>query len=62
MDTIDASNLDTDFLGHSYFADQKSVIADMRSLLIEGLPAKKRFGLNQIKTQTGSYWEFRLGM
>jgi len=62
VDTIDASQLDTDFLGHSYFGDHKSIVSDIFNLLHYNLPSDKRFGLFQIKIDKGTYWEFKLGM
>ncbi len=41
IDTIDASAVDTDFLGHSYFADEKKLLEDIRQL-IAGAAAELR--------------------
>jgi len=42
IETIDASNTDTDLVGHSYYGDRRSVIADMSYLVNEDLSAGKR--------------------
>ncbi len=42
LDTIDASNLSTDFIGHSYYADSASVLGDLRSLILSRKRAEER--------------------
>jgi len=44
MDTIDASEVDTSFLGHSYYGDDRSVVTDLFSVL-RGLKPTERFHL-----------------
>ncbi len=58
MDTIDASKVSTDFLGHSYFADHSSVISDIYYLL-RGIDVHKRHMLRPKETSAGVYWEFQ---
>ena len=53
LETIDATAVDHGFLGHGYFADQRSLLTDIGILLREGLTAKQR-GLVDEKT----YWAF----
>ena len=53
LDTIDASAVDTGFLGHGYFAEKRSLITDLRLLLHNGMPPKDR-GLTEAK----DYWLF----
>lgn len=55
LDTIDASAVDTGFLGlgHSYFSEQRSLITDLRLLLYKSLTPKDR-GLTAAK----NYWLF----
>lgn len=55
IDTIDVSALDTGFLGHSYVADNTSVITDM-FYLIAGVPAVKRVCLSAANFENLSYW------
>jgi hypothetical protein len=38
MDSIDASAVDTDLVGHSHYGDNNSVVPDLYYLLHEGLP------------------------
>jgi esterase/lipase superfamily enzyme len=61
MDTIDVTALDTDFLGHSYYGDNRSVISDI-FYLIRGHAAKERHGLRKALTNNPnnlSYWKFQ---
>lgn len=57
METIDATELNTSLfsLGHSYFADQRSVIADIGILLDNDIGASHR-GLYQPPNK--QYWDF----
>jgi RNA polymerase sigma factor (TIGR02999 family) len=59
VDTIDASAIDTDFLGHAYFSDTWPLLADMYSLLFKDEPPQRRFGLVEMKHQLGRYHAFR---
>ncbi|MDA3963027.1 MAG: alpha/beta hydrolase [Planctomycetota bacterium] len=56
MDTIDASDVDTSFIGHSYYGDQRSVLSDMYYLMRFALPPSERHGLQAITDLNGSYW------
>jgi esterase/lipase superfamily enzyme len=59
IDTIDASAINGDILGHSYIASNRIVLADFSSVLL-GKPASLRFGLEQASnSQGGLYWVFR---
>jgi esterase/lipase superfamily enzyme len=57
LDSIDASTVDTSFLGHSYFADNRSVISDIYHLIRNSLPPGKR-GLRSRESRTGQFWAF----
>jgi esterase/lipase superfamily enzyme len=59
IDSIDATRLETDFLGHSYYGDNVSVISDFYSVLRHGHPPSARFGLRGIPRNSPQYWEFR---
>jgi esterase/lipase superfamily enzyme len=59
IDTIDATRVDTGFLGHSYFADNRSILADFFHLFRYDLPAQDRFGLQQKRWNQLSYWVFK---
>jgi esterase/lipase superfamily enzyme len=58
METIDASKVATDFIGHSYYGDKDSVLADLFYLFREGMPASKRFGMMPMKKGKFEYWLF----
>ena len=58
VDTIDASAIRTDFVGHSYYADSDSVLGDLRDLMLHGKRPDKRSRLSPVKTKDGRYWTF----
>jgi esterase/lipase superfamily enzyme len=58
METIDASAVDTSFLGHSYFSENRSVLSDIFYLIRDGKPADQRFALKLMQTSSGRYWVF----
>jgi esterase/lipase superfamily enzyme len=59
MDTIDATDVDSDFPGHSYFGESASVVADMFYLIREGKRPPQRFGLMPVDAPAGRFWKFR---
>ena len=56
VDTIDASEVDTSFMGHSYFGDNKSILADLFRLFKDGSPPNKRFCLRPREFNNLCYW------
>ncbi len=58
LDTIDVTNVDTSFMGHSYFGDNKSIITDIYYLIKEAKPAKERFPLKKEQKDNLIYWIF----
>ncbi|WP_342244548.1 alpha/beta hydrolase [Pseudomonas sp. OTU5201] len=58
IETIDASLIKTGFLGHSYYGDSDSLIADMYVLFGDGKRASDRFRLKKYSTDAGDYWKF----
>jgi esterase/lipase superfamily enzyme len=58
MDTIDASRVDTDWIGHGYIATTKQVIDDLFMLLRHDLPPADR-NLEQVKKGDLVYWALR---
>jgi esterase/lipase superfamily enzyme/nucleoid DNA-binding protein len=58
IETIDASAVDTNLVGHFYYGDNRSVLSDVFQLLRDGRPPKERFGLQVRHSATGSYWVF----
>ncbi|WP_298772401.1 alpha/beta fold hydrolase [uncultured Shewanella sp.] len=59
IETIDATSVETGFLGHSYYADERSLIADMFYIIHNNLRAKERAGLLEQVSDDGVYWIFR---
>jgi esterase/lipase superfamily enzyme len=57
LDTIDASRLDTGFLGHGYYAESKVVIDDLFMLLRRSLSPRER-NLRAAMRGTRPYWVF----
>ena len=54
MDTIDASAIDTDFLGHSYFSDNWPLLSDIHALIGDDTPVQLRFGLVAKESVSGA--------
>lgn len=62
IDTVDVSQVDTSLLGHSYFGDNCSVIADMKNLLRGRKPPHQRAPLTKKEKRPGLlYWVFPAG-
>jgi esterase/lipase superfamily enzyme len=59
VDTIDASAIKTEFMGHSYFGASDSVISDLFYLVRNGTPPGARARLLERQRYGASYWEFR---
>lgn len=59
IETIDATFVDTSFLGHSYFAESRSVLSDIFNLVHNGERPDRRFGLRGVDDQAGRHWEFK---
>jgi esterase/lipase superfamily enzyme len=58
IDTIDVSSVDTDFLGHSYYGDNRSVLSDLFNLIRTGASPEGRFGLREAWRGSARYWIF----
>ena len=58
MDSVDATGVDTSFLGHSYFGSDKSVLTDLYYAL-QGESASERKATIKL-AGTGTYYEFVL--
>jgi esterase/lipase superfamily enzyme len=56
--TIDATNIETDFLSHSYFSDSPTVLSDISYLIKKELKPTERSFLKRKDSIKGSYWEF----
>lgn len=61
VDAIDASAVDTNFLGHSYFSDSYPLLSDIHSILFRDDPPGARFGLQEMLHADGKYFAFRPG-
>lgn len=59
VDTIDATAVDTEWLGHSYYGDNRSVLSDIFSLIRTGDPPDKHFGMHSANLNQMTYREFR---
>jgi esterase/lipase superfamily enzyme len=59
IETIDASNVETAFWGHSYYGDEPTIISDIYYLIFRRLRAEKRFGLSEIRSAIGRYWKVK---
>jgi esterase/lipase superfamily enzyme len=57
LDSVDASEVDTSFLGHSYFGDERSVVSDILLMLRNGLGPRDR-GLRPRECSAGKFWIF----
>ena len=60
IDTIDASEVKADFLGHSYYGSSESVISDLYKLILKEKPPGQR-GLDECELSGEVYWEFKRG-
>jgi esterase/lipase superfamily enzyme len=59
LDTIDVSNVDTSFWGHSYFAEKRTVISDLFYLIRDGKGPDERHSLEPRTCPRGQYWAFK---
>ncbi|MDA8746025.1 alpha/beta hydrolase [Rubripirellula amarantea] len=60
LDIIDASNVETSFLSHSYYADGNSVISDIFQLIRnQNAPGARTNLLTQRSGANGIFWAFR---
>jgi esterase/lipase superfamily enzyme len=61
MDTIDASAVDTSLIGHSYYAEDRSILSDIFYLIRDATPLgqRPRACLEEVNNPLGQYWEFK---
>jgi esterase/lipase superfamily enzyme len=62
LDTVDASTVDTEFLGHSYYGDNRTVMSDLMYLIRRSLPPEEReqYALVRVRDAVlGLYWRFK---
>lgn len=64
IDTVDASNVNTDFLSHSYFRKHKLLLADIKVLIEIGRKSRKgsitprNWLIKKLKKPKSYYWSF----
>jgi esterase/lipase superfamily enzyme len=56
IDTIDATAVDTGLIGHAYYGDKRSILADMFTVMQTGSPPGQRFGMHSAMLQQMTYW------
>jgi esterase/lipase superfamily enzyme len=59
IETIDASAVDTSLVGHSYYAEERSVLGDIFYLVRNGFDPNNRFALVAVDDAAGRYWKFK---
>lgn len=59
FETVDATGIDTSFLGHSYFAESHSLISDIFNLIKTGRRAEKRNNLREFVSDLKTYWKIK---
>ena len=58
MDTVDATSVKTDLLGHSYFGDNDTVVSDLFRLIRDRKRPADRGVLKPVDSAAGPYWRF----
>ena len=61
VESIDATNMHADFLNHSYFVENRSVISDIFYIVHNDFRARDRAGLEPVATPSSAetYWRFK---
>jgi len=59
FESIDSTNVKSDFIGHSSYADNIAILSDMYYLINRGLRAVERRGLDKHQKPAGVYWKFK---
>lgn len=59
IENIDSTNIDSSFFGHSYFADNNTVVADIYYIINNSFRASERATLRKQEHQSGIYWKFK---
>lgn len=58
VDTVDVTAVDTSFIAHTYFGDNRSVITDLYDLIRNGTPPAARLCLSGQPPETPRWWTF----
>jgi esterase/lipase superfamily enzyme len=56
IETIDASAIETSFMGHSYYGSNRSALSDLFALIKENRPAAERGWLRANSSPEGTWW------
>lgn len=59
IDTIEVSQLDVDFLGHSYYGEAEGVLYDMHELIWTGRPPAQRARIDRAMEAGNIFWKVR---
>ena len=59
VDSIDASEMGSGWLQHSYVTDTWALLSDLHALLFSDTPAEHRFGLEKRASKDGIHYAFR---
>lgn len=57
VEVVDASLIETDFLGHSVYGDSDVLLGDMFQMFGSGKRAAERFRMKKKETPLGDYWQ-----
>lgn len=58
VDTVDVSEVDTSFIGHSYYGSNSTVLADLFELMHGSKPPDQRKWLRSMELGALKYWKF----
>jgi len=58
VETIDASEVDTGLVGHSYIGDNNTILTDVSRLVRKHEPPEERGGMAAVDRDDGRYWMF----
>ncbi len=58
VDTVDVSEVDTSFIGHSYYGSNTTVLADLFELMQGSKSADQRHWLRSVRLGALKYWKF----
>ena len=59
IETIDATAISADSIGHSYYGTNRLLLSDIHQVLNTAIGPDRRFGLARVETDSGPYWAFR---
>jgi esterase/lipase superfamily enzyme len=59
IETIDATAISADSIGHSYYGTNRLLLSDIHQVLNTAIGPDRRFGLGRVETDAGPYWAFR---